>query len=250
MQWFRFYNEALDDPKIQKLDGETFKAWINLLCLCARNDGLPNAVSDIAFALRLDLHGCSTVLSRLADAGLLDRLNGGVHGMHYGVHSWDKRQYKSDTSTDRVKRFRKRSSNVDETVIETAPDTDTDTDTDKSNSYKRTALATRLPNDWNPSNEDIEFANQTGVDWIKNAEIFRDYWVAMPGVKGRKANWSATWRNWIRRASDQRVNRPQSKETAIEMGRRLIRESWNEPQLSNTIDHHGIISLPRQQGRS
>jgi hypothetical protein len=246
MQWFRFYNEALDDPKIQKLDGETFKAWINLLCLCARNDGLPHSVNDIAFALRLDFHGCSTVLSRLADGGLLDRLNGGANGMHYGVHGWDKRQYKSDTSTDRVKRFRQRSSNATETVIETAPETDTDTDTDKSNSYKRTALATRLPDDWNPSNEDIEFANQTGVDWIKNAEIFRDYWVAQPGVKGRKANWSATWRNWVRRASEQRVTRPQSKETAIEMGIRLIREIQDEPHTGNTIDHHDFISLPRQ----
>jgi hypothetical protein len=186
----------------------------------------------------------------LADAGLLDRLNGGAHGMHYGVHGWEKRQYKSDTSTDRVKRFRKRSSNVDETVIETAPETDTDTDTDKSNNYKRTALATRLPNDWNPSNEDIEFANQTSVDWIKNAEIFRDYWVAMPGVKGRKANWSATWRNWIRRASEQKVKPSQSKETAIEMGIRLIREIHDEPYTGNTIDHHDIISLPRQQSRS
>jgi hypothetical protein len=246
MQWFRFYNEALDDPKIQKLDGETFKAWINLLCLCARNDGLPHSVNDIAFALRLDFHGCSTVLSRLADGGLLDRLNGGANGMHYGVHGWDKRQYKSDTSTDRVKRFRQRSSNATETVIETAPETDTDTDTDKSNSYKRTALATRLPDDWNPSNEDIEFANQTGVDWIKNAEIFRDYWLAQPGVKGRKANWSATWRNWVRRASEQRVTRPQSKETAIEMGIRLIREIQDEPHTGNTIDHHDFISLPRQ----
>lgn len=246
MQWFRFYNEALDDPKIQKLDGETFKAWINLLCLCARNDGLPHSVNDIAFALRLDFHGCSTVLSRLADGGLLDRLNGGANGMHYAVHGWDKRQYKSDTSTDRVKRFRERSSNATETVIETAPDTDTDTETDKSNNYKRTALATRLPDDWNPSNADIEFANQTGVDWIKNAEIFRDYWVAQPGVKGRKANWSATWRNWVRRASEQRVTRPQSKETAIEMGIRLIREIQDEPHTGNTIDHHDFISLPRQ----
>lgn len=121
---------------------------------------------------------------------------------------------------------------------------------EEENNYKQTALATRLPNDWNPSNEDIEFANQTGVDWIKNAEIFRDYWVAMPGVKGRKANWSATWRNWVRRASEQKVTRPQSKETAIEMGIRLIREIHDEPYTGNTIDHHDIISLPRQQSRS
>ncbi len=131
MHWFRFYNEALDDPKVQRLDGDTFKTWVNLLCLCARHDGLPKSIQDISFALRVDVHGCSTVLSRLADAGLLDRLHGGVDGMHYAIHAWDKRQYKSDTSTERVKRFRERSSNATETVNETPPDTETDTETDK-----------------------------------------------------------------------------------------------------------------------
>ena len=86
-------------------------------------------------------------------------------------------------------------------------------------------------------------------DWIKQAEIFRDYWVAQPGVKGRKANWSATWRNWVRRASEQRVTRPQSKETPIEMGRRLIREFEDDQQnTSITGSIANVISLPRQQG--
>ena len=120
---------------------------------------------------------------------------------------------------------------------------------EEDNHYKQTALATRLPNDWNPSNEDIEFANHTGVDWIKNAEIFRDYCVAQPGVKGRKANWSATWRNWIRRASEQKIRPSQSKETAIEMGRRLIMEFENDEQnTSITGSIANVISLPRQQG--
>jgi uncharacterized protein YdaU (DUF1376 family) len=30
------------------------------------------------------------------------------------------------------------------------------------------------------------------------AEKFRDYWIAQPGAKGRKVDWYATWRNWIR----------------------------------------------------
>lgn len=30
------------------------------------------------------------------------------------------------------------------------------------------------------------------------AEKFADYWRQQPGVKGRKSDWSATWRNWIR----------------------------------------------------
>ena len=29
-------------------------------------------------------------------------------------------------------------------------------------------------------------------------EGFKDYWVSVPGAKGVKANWDATWRNWIR----------------------------------------------------
>lgn len=29
-------------------------------------------------------------------------------------------------------------------------------------------------------------------------EQFKDYWAAVPGVKGRKLDWFATWRNWVR----------------------------------------------------
>jgi uncharacterized protein YdaU (DUF1376 family) len=29
-------------------------------------------------------------------------------------------------------------------------------------------------------------------------EGFKDYWVSVPGARGIKANWDATWRNWIR----------------------------------------------------
>lgn len=250
MHWFRFYNEALDDPKVQRLDGDTFKTWVNLLCLCARHDGLPKSIQDISFALRVDLHGCSTVLSRLADAGLLDRLHGGVDGMHYAIHAWDKRQYKSDTSTERVKRFRERSSNATETVNETPPDTDTETDTETDKIQRRKkviALASRLPEDWQPSDGDIDFAIGLDVDYRREADIFRDYWIAQAGAKGRKANWQSTWRNWIRRASERIATQPKQKETAIEMGIRLIRENNYEPNPSNTIDHHDFVSLPRQQ---
>ena len=250
MHWFRFYNEALDDPKVQRLDGDTFKTWVNLLCLCARHDGLPKSIQDISFALRVDVHGCSTVLSRLADAGLLDRLHGGVDGMHYAIHAWDKRQYKSDTSTERVKRFRERSGNVTETVNETPPDTETDTDTETDKIQRRKkviALASRLPDDWQPSDGDIDFAISLDVDYRREADIFRDYWIAQAGAKGRKANWQSTWRNWIRRASERIATQPSRKETAIEMGKRLIRENGYEQNTGYTIDHDPVVSLPRQQ---
>jgi hypothetical protein len=32
------------------------------------------------------------------------------------------------------------------------------------------------------------------------ADEFRDYWISVPGSKGVKLDWLATWRNWIRRS--------------------------------------------------
>jgi len=38
------------------------------------------------------------------------------------------------------------------------------------------------------------------VDVRSQAERFADYWHAKTGVNARKADWEATWRNWIRDA--------------------------------------------------
>jgi DNA-binding transcriptional MocR family regulator len=124
-RWFRLHEEILDDPKVQRLSGDDFKAWINLLCLASRHGGKLPPIEDIAFALRLQIETVSTVLERLLNGGLIVRRTGGSNGAHYAPHKWDERQYKSDTSTDRVKRFRQRS----KPVSETPPDTESETDT-------------------------------------------------------------------------------------------------------------------------
>lgn len=56
-----------------------------------------------------------------------------------------------------------------------------------------------LPMDWQPTEEDVAFAREHNVDPQVEAAKFRDYWHAIPGAKGRKCDWSATWRNWVRR---------------------------------------------------
>jgi hypothetical protein len=35
-------------------------------------------------------------------------------------------------------------------------------------------------------------------------EAFCDYWRGIPGAKGRKLDWVATWRNWMRREHERR----------------------------------------------
>jgi hypothetical protein len=92
--------------------------------LASKNNGRLPSITDISFALRETENAVSTLLERLSNGGLIERRNGGASGSHYAPYKWDERQYKSDTSTDRVKRFRQRS----KTVTETAPDTETETE--------------------------------------------------------------------------------------------------------------------------
>jgi hypothetical protein len=56
-----------------------------------------------------------------------------------------------------------------------------------------------LPPDWQPDPEQLTFAAECGLDARETVERFRDYWIAVAGVKGRKRDWGATWRNWCRR---------------------------------------------------
>jgi hypothetical protein len=46
----------------------------------------------------------------------------------------------------------------------------------------------------------MRIAPQFDADRIRAiADEFRDYWVAVPGSKGCKLDWLATWRNWVRK---------------------------------------------------
>jgi uncharacterized protein YdaU (DUF1376 family) len=65
----------------------------------------------------------------------------------------------------------------------------------------------RLPEGWEPGEDGMAFAAGEGLaNGAAAAELakFRDYWAAQPGAKGRKADWPATWRNWVRKAAEGR----------------------------------------------
>ena len=58
----------------------------------------------------------------------------------------------------------------------------------------------RLAPDWQLPEEWAEFVRQTrpDLDPVDIANKFADYWHSVPGAKGRKSDWAATWRNWVR----------------------------------------------------
>jgi hypothetical protein len=75
--------------------------------------------------------------------------------------------------------------------------------TDKAKRSNRSDPGTRLPTDWQPGEEDFALAKREGIaDVRREVERFRDHYLAQPGKKGFSLDWSRTWRNWVRTASD------------------------------------------------
>lgn len=58
----------------------------------------------------------------------------------------------------------------------------------------------RLPDSWKPREKDLQVMSEhfPEIDIKLEAHAFKDYWKSVAGVKGRKADWDATFRNWIR----------------------------------------------------
>jgi hypothetical protein len=126
--WFRVYDDLVDDPKVQQLDPPLFKALINFWCLASANDGVLPSIDVIAFKLRMKPEKAQRVLDQLRAAGLVDDDEKGAR-----PHNWDQRQFKSDVSTVRVKRFRERRGNVSTAFSETVPETEAEAEAERRN---------------------------------------------------------------------------------------------------------------------
>ena len=73
-------------------------------------------------------------------------------------------------------------------------------------------IGTRLDPDWELPAPWCHWARQErpDLDITAVADRFRDHWLSKPGKDGRKADWEATWRNWIRRENGNGANRETS----------------------------------------
>jgi len=118
-RWLRLYDDTINDPKILKLPEALRWHWIAMLCVASKYQGALPSLDDIAIQLRVTTGKATEIMAALVKAGLLDKTETG-----FAPHNWNVRQYKSDVSTDRVKRFRKRERNVSDAVSETPPETE------------------------------------------------------------------------------------------------------------------------------
>lgn len=129
MPWFRFYDEMLDDLKVINMTDSCVRVFVSLLCIGNRGKTrgkIPSDVSALSRLIRMHPNKLRAALKYL-------EINKIIHsdGSDIVFTNWCKRQFESDSSTERTRVWRERHKNVTVTNPVTPPDTDTDTDTEK-----------------------------------------------------------------------------------------------------------------------
>lgn len=112
MRWLRLWTDIISDPKVRMLAFEDRWHFVALLCMKRRGelDGVTGDLLERTVGVTLGVgdRDRDEVKRRLMEVTLIDE--------SWQPKAWDRRQFPSDSSTQRVKAFRERSGNVSETL--------------------------------------------------------------------------------------------------------------------------------------
>lgn len=212
-QWFRMYYEFASDPVIQSLAFEDQRHFVVLLCLkCQgvldRNISNENRERIICRGLGLDPMAANEAKRRLVEVGLIET--------NWQISAWDRRQYVSDNSTERVRKYRKNkeSGNVSGTFQKRTRNR-TETDTDKEKELTTVSSQKKFIK---PTVEQVaEYVAELGCD--VSPSKFVDYYESKGWVIGKSPmkDWKAAVRNW-RKTDDKKPKREDPQAWMYEMG--------------------------------
>src|SRR5258708_852232 len=96
--WFRLYSEFSDDPKVQMLPESMQRRLIMLFCSKCKQETLQE--QQRAFHWRITMAELVETKALFVECGFIDE--------KWNLLNWNKRQFISDSSTDRVRRYRER----------------------------------------------------------------------------------------------------------------------------------------------
>lgn len=167
--WFRMYSEFASDPKVQMLSEVNQRRLTMLFCLRC-NDLVTLQDTEVTFLLRISYEDWMLTKSIFIERGFIDENN--------ELLNWDKRQFSSDTSKNRVAAYRERKKqtcNVDVTLQKRQSNAIEQNRTEQN--IKNTSLAMlvnmgvseNLAKDWIKVRKEKRLAiTQTALDKIKS----------------------------------------------------------------------------------
>ena len=233
IQWFRWHHGSVTDPKFKLIAHKAKQSlatviavWAFLLEQASASDerGAFGDVDCESLDCLLGLDDGATAAIMLAMEG-----RGLVEGGY--VSAWEKRQPKrervDENSTERSRAFRQKKRQETPEDNDATPSNATqhqetprvekrreekrreEEKTEEAPSAKSPA-GSALPKNWILPAQWAAWAQGERPDLDPNrvADEFRDYWIAKPGKEGRKADWEATWRNWVRNQRATTYGRP------------------------------------------
>ena len=216
MSWLKFDTDTPEKPEVLAITGAMgwddpdltvgkllrVWRWFDKHTVDGNARGVTSALLDRAV-------GVTGLAQAMADVGWLIVENDGIRLPNFERHN-------GQTAKDRAltaKRVAKAKGNgkgnaltVTSSVSDALPREEKRREeeiTSKSKSKEQVrSRGSRLPSDWEPSDELLAWAKAERPDVDARREVgnFRDYWAAKAGQAGTKLDWDATFRNWIRNA--------------------------------------------------
>lgn len=226
--WFRLDEKGAFHAKVLAAKNEAYGAW------CRAGQWASEHLTD-GFIPADTAHTIAPerIWNRLVSVGLMEPHDGpGGYGDGYQIHDFldynpprEKVLAERKRKADNITAYRRRrglpvSNGVSGGVTGYEPDRNhgPDPDPDPREEDQRepplvppvggkAKKGTRLPVGWTPSHEAFGVGFKLGLeagDIEREQESFRDYWTAMPGQRGVKLDWDATFRNWLRKAAERK----------------------------------------------
>lgn len=214
--WIKMRTNLWDDPRVARLCDLTDQSeaavigglyWLWAMADAHTESGILPGLTCKAIDRKTGVPGLGDAL---CDVGWLADHPEGVRIVGFEEHNGASAKKRGQTAK-RVAAFK--AGNAEETpiseegnaasVTKTLPERYLEKRREEKNSSSlrsEEARASRLPIDWTLPDEwrDWAKAERPELDPLKTSEQFRDYWAAKPGKDGRKTDWLATWRNWVR----------------------------------------------------
>ena len=137
-RWFRMYAEFASDPKVQMLSECYQRRYLMILCLRCSNGDVTLQDTEVAFQLRIDVTEWEQTKAVFVEKNMIDEYNQPT--------AWDKRQFASDSSAERVAKHRANKKEVCNVTV-TPPEKEKEKETKKEKEVKATRTSVLCPQD-------------------------------------------------------------------------------------------------------
>jgi len=268
MKWFRLYSEILHDRKLARIARheqyplyQLVGVWVSILCIANEapergslmlGKNIPMTEDDIAFEIGMGIGDFQHLFAAFVEYEMIAH-----NGKDFCITSWNKRQFKSDDSSERVKRYREKKAKESVTLqkrYSNALDTDTDTDTDTENNDSDFGLViTTYENNITPITPIVSEKIQAAVDEFGNDDVIEAIGLAAKAdvrkwnyINGILKSWRKDGKQKSKSTNGNKQSKPEQAEHLISIIGKYGRHKFS--QAKPELEDAGMLPAVKRMG--